>query len=236
MNNLEYVGNELELFSEANNWKSYWAKHIEPFVKGRVLDVGAGLGSNLQFLLKDDMDWTCLEPDADLLKKVPEQGVLQGRRDPVKTVHGILDDIPDGETFDTIIYIDVLEHIEDDQGEIAKAQAYLNAGGHIIVLSPAYQWLYSPFDAAVGHFRRYTRPTLKRVKAPTLDLVRMTYLDSVGLLASLANKMMLRQSEPKKSQIAVWDKYMVSTSRVLDKLIFHSAGRSIIGVWRKSDG
>ena len=60
-----YVGNELRLFSRASTWKGYWARQILPFVSGRVLEVGAGLGANtaaLQPMLPPGA-WTCLEPD-----------------------------------------------------------------------------------------------------------------------------------------------------------------------------
>ena len=57
---------------------------------------------------------------------------------------------------DTILYIDVMEHIAGDRQEMADAAARLRPGGHLIVLSPAHQWLFSPFDEAIGHYRRYT--------------------------------------------------------------------------------
>ena len=56
--------------------------------------------------------------------------------------------------YDTILYIDVLEHIEDDYAEIKHAMGLLTSGGRIIIVSPAHNWLYNPCDKAVGHFRR----------------------------------------------------------------------------------
>jgi SAM-dependent methyltransferase len=139
-----------------------------------------------------------------------------------------------GQQFDTIVYIDVLEHIEKDSEELSEAARHLRPGGHIIVLSPAHQRLYSPFDAAIGHFRRYNRSSLRAVSPVDLTLIRMRYLDSVGLLASLANSLFLRQSMPHKGQLQFWDNWIVPVSRVLDPLLFYSAGKTIIGIWRKS--
>jgi 2-polyprenyl-3-methyl-5-hydroxy-6-metoxy-1,4-benzoquinol methylase len=59
------------------------------------------------------------------------------------------------ERFDTALYIDVLEHIRDDQTEVARVGRHLTPGGHLVVLAPAHQALYTLFDAAIGHFRRY---------------------------------------------------------------------------------
>lgn len=59
----------------------------------------------------------------------------------------------------------MLEHIEADAAEMNKAAALLNPGGHIIVLSPAFQFLYNPFDKAIGHYRRYNKRMLKKLQA-----------------------------------------------------------------------
>jgi 2-polyprenyl-3-methyl-5-hydroxy-6-metoxy-1,4-benzoquinol methylase len=68
--------------------------------------------------------------------------------------------------FDTIIYLDVLEHIADDRAELACAARLLSPQGCVIVLSPAHQFLFSPFDQAVGHYRRYSRATLRDLTPP----------------------------------------------------------------------
>jgi 2-polyprenyl-3-methyl-5-hydroxy-6-metoxy-1,4-benzoquinol methylase len=138
-----------------------------------------------------------------------------------------------GQQFDTIIYIDVLEHIEHDGDELTAAAAQLRPGGHLIVLSPAHQSLFTPFDAAIGHFRRYNRSGLRGISPAGLRLARMRYLDSVGLTASTANRMFLKQSMPTKAQLHVWDTWMVPVSRVLDKLLLYSVGKSILAVWQK---
>jgi len=135
-----------------------------------------------------------------------------------------------------LLYIDVLEHIEDDAGELARAGEFLRPGGHVVVLSPAHPWLYSPFDRAIGHHRRYTRTTLRALTPTGLDLVRLSYLDAVGLIASAGNRLLLRSAMPSPAQVAVWDRYMVRLSRVVDPLIGFSAGKSVLGVWRKQPG
>jgi hypothetical protein len=135
--------------------------------------------------------------------------------------------------FDTLLYMDVLEHIEDDRGELARAAGMLSPGGHVIALSPAHNGLFTPFDKVIGHYRRYTRATLRALTPPTLKPVRIEYLDSVGLLASLANRLVLRQSMPTASQIAVWDKGMVRVSKLLDPLLGYNLGKSVLGVWKR---
>lgn len=147
---------------------------------------------------------------------------------------GVVADLPEAELFDTIIYADVLEHIEDDRGELERAARHLAPGGHIIVLSPAHQWLFTPFDTAIGHFRRYDRRSLGAVRPPGTEQVRLFYLDSVGVLASAANRFLLGSAHPTRAQIQTWDRLMVPASRLIDPLFGRNLGKSIIGVWRRA--
>jgi hypothetical protein len=146
---------------------------------------------------------------------------------------GTLAGISTPELFDTIVYLDVLEHIEDDRAELALAAAHLRPGGRVLVLAPAHQSLFSPFDRAVGHFRRYARKSLSAIGPAALTLERLEYLDSVGLLASFANRALLKQQVPTLAQIRTWDRLMVPLSLLLDPLLARRVGKSILAVWRR---
>ncbi|NDH68840.1 MAG: methyltransferase type 12, partial [Gammaproteobacteria bacterium] len=137
-------------------------------------------------------------------------------------------------SFDCIIYIDVLEHIKNDYEEMRLACERLRIGGKLIVLSPAHQWLFTEFDLAIGHFRRYTTSSLDdvAVRLP-LNKVALFYLDSAGLLLSLANKLLLKQRMPSLSQIRIWDKAIVPISRILDRCLAFRMGKTVIGIWEK---
>jgi SAM-dependent methyltransferase len=222
----KYVGTELDIFAEAVNWKRYWAAAIAPYIRGDVLECGAGVGSNTPLLrhLAPHRSWTCTEPDADLCRRLRDRAGC-------RVIQGVLADLPGAERFDAILYIDVLEHIEDDRGEISSAVRRLNPGGVIVVLAPAHGFLFTPFDRAVGHFRRYNRAAIAACAAPDLELVLCRYLDSAGLLASLGNRLLLRQSAPALAQILFWDRRLVPISRRLDPLLRHRLGKSILAVW-----
>jgi SAM-dependent methyltransferase len=229
-----YGGSELELFSQARNWKSYWSSLIHPFIGGRVLDVGAGIGATSQVLGDpSQQSWVALEPDSKLAEEI-------GRRQRCNVVPsqceirvGTLADLADTEVFDSILYIDVLEHIADDRAEFQRAVRHLGKSGYLIVLAPAHQFLFSPFDSSVGHHRRYNKRTLGSLAASNVECVKLLYLDSVGLIASSANRFLLRSGIPTPTQIAVWDRVMVPPSRWVDPLLAYSVGKSILGVWRK---
>jgi len=230
-----YIGDELDLFSRANNWKSYWCRQIFPFLRGEVLEVGAGLGANTQLLFNDNCTgWVCLEPDSRLVNELKDNLRLKLNSAKIEIVNGTVSDLPDSASFDSIIYIDVLEHIEKDSQEMLQAMARLREGGHLIVLSPAHQMLFSAFDARIGHFRRYSKATLKSVVPDSLKLRRLRYLDSCGMLASLANRLMLHQGLPNLKQIAFWDRTLVPLSILTDKCLGYSLGKTVLGVWQKS--
>jgi 2-polyprenyl-3-methyl-5-hydroxy-6-metoxy-1,4-benzoquinol methylase len=235
MTDFKYVGSELELFAVARNWKAYWSAQIRPFIAGDVLEVGAGIGSNTALLDPKGGSgrWVCLEPDAELVEELKTSlGSVNTPRH-YEIVCGTLESLG-SQMFDTIIYIDVLEHIEKDLDELNHAATHLRPGGHLIVLSPAHQRLFSPFDAAIGHFRRYNRPMLRSISPAGLRLERLRYLDCAGLTLSAANMLLLRQSMPTKAQLRVWDRCVVPFSRILDPLFLYSVGKTIIGVWTKA--
>lgn len=229
-----YEGTELELFEAAVNWKAYWANKVAPFVHGSVLEVGAGLGANVaNFRNLGGVRWTLLEPDramAEAMRRRNDAGDLPAG---TEIVCGMLGDLPAGRTFDTILYIDVLEHIEDDRGELEKAAARLAAGGHLIVLSPAFQAVFSPFDAAIGHFRRYDRKGLLALTPPSLKPATSFYLDSLGLMLSVVNRFVARRSNPTPADIKLWDSAIVPLSRFADPLVGRGFGRSIVAVWTR---
>jgi len=235
MNTHTYVGGELELFAHAHHWKRYWASRLRPCIGGDVLEVGAGLGTNT-LLLRDGTEsrWVCLEPDGSLVAQLKKNIARSRNCTSCEVVTGTIESLPAQDRFDTVLYIDVLEHIAQDSEEVQRAAQRLKPGGRLIVLSPAHGWLFSPFDQAIGHCRRYTTAKLKNLTSDDLRVACAFYLDSVGLLASAANRLLLKQSMPKPSQLRFWDSYMVPCSRLLDALTAYRVGKSVVCVWERN--
>jgi SAM-dependent methyltransferase len=230
-----YESSDLEVFAKATNWKTYWSDKLRPYVRGQVIEVGAGLGVSTKYLcIQESPKWLCLDPDPShvaQLARMIAAGELPGC---CEARGGVLADLSPDVLADTIMYIDVLEHIEADEKEISLAASHLRVGGHIVVLSPAFGFLYSPFDKAVGHYRRYEKSDVGRLTANTLVLVDAYFLDSIGFLASLTNRMLLKSSMPTSSQIALWDRVMIPLSKYADILFKSLFGRSIVMIWRKT--
>ncbi len=234
MSDFCYVGSELTLFDRAERWKQYWASHIRHYLIGDVLEVGAGIGANTRRLLGQPVRrWVCLEPDPRLAERLEETVRRNGLAGQCEVLVGQLKDLTAAAMFDAILYIDVLEHIAKDADELAGAAARLRPGGRLVVLAPAHPFLFTPFDAAVGHYRRYSKGSLAACGPSALALERVVYLDSCGLLASLGNRLLLRQRMPTPRQVAAWDRLLVPASRWLDPITGYRLGKSVLAVWRQ---
>jgi hypothetical protein len=101
-----------------------------------------------------------------------------------------------------------------------------------VILGPAHQWFFSPFDQAIGHYRRYDQSMFQALQPQGLTLTKIQYLDSVGLLASFGSRV-LGQKLPTPAQIKLWDRWMVPISRRLDPLLGYRLGKSVLGVWQR---
>lgn len=219
-----YVGSELDLFRNAHHWRRYWIHQVAHLITGDVLEVGAGIGSATTILGPFARSWTALEPDPRLLARVPER---------YTRICGTLNTLPTVSRYDAILYVDVLEHINNDKRETENAYQLLKPGGILIILSPAHQWLYSNFDHAIGHFRRYSRQTLNAIRPKGSVTLTMRYLDSAGLVVSAANRVLLQAKMPTAAQIRFWDCWLIPCSRLLDPMLNYRLGKSILVIWQK---
>lgn len=235
MSEFAYVGQELDLFARAHNWKRYLSAEIGPYLNGDVLEVSAGIGAVTKVLATaKHRSWLCLEPDRKLAEVLQREVAALSSGVHPQVIAGDLRDAPAGATFDSVLYVDVLEHIEQDAAELTCAAGKLKPGGHLVVLAPAHNALMSEFDRAVGHHRRYDASMLSKLTPQGFELVRLRYLDSCGALASVANRLLLRQSLPTHAQIAFWDQRLVPLSRRVDPWLAHRVGKSILAVWRRA--
>ncbi len=231
-----YVGQELAIFAHATNWKRYYTSIIRPYFGKRVMEVGAGVGATTAVMCDGNQDeWVCLEPDPSLRSQIDL--LISDKKLPACCVtrSGFVSDLAAGDLFDTFVYIDVLEHIEEDRAELESASARLTPGGRLIVLSPAFKFLYSPFDKSIGHYRRYDKKMYQVLTPPGCMVEKMIYLDALGSAISLINRLVLTQSMPTVDQILFWDRRLVPVTKWLDRLMRYSFGRSLLGIWKKDE-
>ncbi len=228
-----YAGIHLvPLFAEATHWKRYFARFLAPYVAGDVLEVGSADGATTEYVrTARARSWLCLDPDP-VLARAAQERFRNGSHPGVEIRTGTVFDLPADQRFDTVLYLDVLEHIADDRAEALHAISRLRPEGHLIVLAPAHQFLFTRFDSAVGHQRRYSLTSLLAVLDGAAVVVDARYLDAAGLLASLGNRLFLSSGTPTRSQLRFWDRMLIPISRFLDPLLRHRVGKSVLVVWR----
>jgi SAM-dependent methyltransferase len=125
--------------------------------RAQILEAGCGPGGNLAMLQRFG-EVVAIEPDA-------ESRAYAAERNGIDIREGLLpQSAPDfGRAFDLVAAFDVIEHVPDDAGAVAKLGEYLKPGGFMITTVPAYGWMWSEHDAAHHHQRRYNLKAFRRL-------------------------------------------------------------------------
>ena len=232
MNLKKYPGEELEYFKYAKNWKKYWSVHLRKEINGVGAEIGSGLSTNLEYIFSDKFKkFYCIEPDKKNHSLAKKRDISEFKNK-IEFINSDIEWITTN-SMDIIFYIDVLEHIENDRLEVELINSKLKVGGYLCILVPAHQFLYSNFDKAIGHYRRYNKRTLATLRPHNFIEERMYYLDSIGLFAAILNKYFFKQDLPSQRTILLWDNYFIPISKFLDKLLNYSLGKSLICIWKK---
>ncbi|MGZ5684602.1 MAG: class I SAM-dependent methyltransferase [Usitatibacter sp.] len=231
MNAAHYPGKELEAMSFASNYHRWIVDEFAPYLGERVAEVGAGIGSVSELLLRKPIGHlSAFEPSANMYPQLAQR--LRGEPR-AAAINGFFGAGQAGEGFDSVAYINVLEHIEDDRAELAHARASLRPGGHLLVFVPALAWLYSDFDRRVGHFRRYAKPQLEQIATLAgFDLVRARYFDLAGILPWYVNFVLLRRAMAAGS-VSLYDRLVVPPMRLIASIAAPPIGKNILLIARK---
>ena len=224
---IQYDGFELDHFDSAINFRKYQISLIKEFINGKFLEVGAGKGGLIPFYNNILKDITIIEPEKKLfkiLKKKYSKNKIKVKNQTIKDVK---------KKYDTIIYYDVLEHIENDLSETKEAIKRLTKNGYLIFSVPAYQSFYSDFDKSVGHFKRYNKQDFVKLEKKTgLKIKKLAYYDSVGFLFLVMNKLFCLKQTNLKNKIYLWN-LLMPVSKLIDFLTFNKFGKSLLCVFRK---
>ena len=222
----------LESLSGARRFNQWMSDAISPYLGERILEIGSGIG-NLSRMLPKKQRLTVTDIDPvylDLLETAYRDNDL------VDTAQVDLDSDEDfaalGEgAYDTIVCLNVLEHIEDDLAAIKRAKRTLAPGGKLVLLVPQFQSLYGSYDKQVGHYRRYSRKSLRSVIARAgLEPIKVRNFNALGIPGWWFNARILQRERLGKVQLKMFD-LLVPFTRVAEAII-PAPGLSLIGVGR----
>lgn len=227
---LKYDGWELSFFDDANVFRDYQFNFIKKYIYGKVCEVGPGNGVICDKYINQCREISLFEKSKKIYPYL-KQKYKNNKK--VKVFNKYFK--PSKKKFDSILYLDVIEHIKYPKIEINNAINSLNKSGKLIITVPAYQHLFSQFDKDVGHYRRYTIKSfskeLKNIKYTSMNYL---YIDTCGYFASLASKLFSKEDYKSnfKTKMMIWN-FLVYFSKILDFFTIYKFGKSLIVIIQK---
>jgi SAM-dependent methyltransferase len=192
----------------AGSYNRWLFKRCEPFLKGRVLEVGAGVGNITKFLLqREAVIATDVSPGyvSELRNKfghLPNVSVAELDLSDASSVQRLVEN----QRADTVLSMNMLEHIENDALAVRHIFRLLNPGGRLVLLVPAHQALFSDMDRSLGHFRRYDKEGLSALlESAGFRLREVRYLNWLGAIGWLVNGRILRRKLIPSRQLRLFD-------------------------------
>jgi SAM-dependent methyltransferase len=172
---------EFAALNEAKNYQQALLGEFSGHLRGRVLEVGAGIGQ-ITRRLRDNPAVT------RLVSIEPDPGFCAQWRAAFPTLHlieGTIENLPGAEPWNAILSVNVLEHIQADERELAIYREKLaRENGTLCLFVPARPEIYAPIDQDFGHFRRYTRPELRgKLERAGFEILRLRYYNFAGYFA-----------------------------------------------------
>lgn len=190
-----------------------------------LVDFGAGIGTFAKRLRHAGFSVVCVEPDLSQRQKLIQIGF--------ETFESLAS-LP-GCSTSFVFSLNVLEHIKDDAAAVREVYRKLRPQGKFLVYVPAFECLWSDLDDKVGHYRRYTKATLRRlVEEEGFAVEKTRYSDCVGFFAALVFSIFKRSAETlTATSIGYYDRWFFPPSRVLDRLFDRWFGKNVYIVCRK---
>ena len=235
---IHYASDELDAMAGARNYYRWILEGWRPHLGRVVVEIGAGIGTFSAHLLNEAVDRLFLvEPAPTLSARLAERF---SRHDRVRVVPGILEDVRETlrETgVDSIVAVNVLEHIDDDAATIRAAHDILVPGGRALIFVPAFPLLYGSMDRTFGHVRRYTRPGLTAaLETAGFEIVVSRYVNMLGIVSWLLAGRVLRQRTLTPGAVALADRTLIPFSAGLERWLRPPVGQNLMIVARKPAG
>ena len=227
---LQEVRERRLLIDRCDSWLS---DEIASYVGVRVLEVGCGLG-NLTCHLLDRELVVAVDLAADSVRHVSERFAKYAN------VQAYAYDVTDPSVlrlerfgFDTVISLNVLEHIEDDGLALRHMWQLLRPGGRLVLIVPSHSWLYGAMDSSIGHYRRYSKQDMERkLRAAGFCVESHRYMNGLGALGWFVNGRLLRQEVPPKDQLKLFN-LLVPVVQLIESMVPPPFGISLLSIARR---
>lgn len=191
----------LESMSQAIWYNQWTVGKFASFLRGDILEVGCGIGNFTNFLKKHGNVWAIDISDSYIKQTSQIAGVSVGFGDIEKGKYFF-----SKQKFDTIVCLNVLEHIRDDKRALKNMYELLRSGGHLILLVPAYDFLFGKIDKEIGHFRRYNNKLLKSLlEEAGFKIFKSRVINFLGAVGWWISSKLLLESRVAEGKIKVFN-------------------------------
>ncbi len=218
----------LEVIDELYNYNHWIFRQVRPFIRGSVCEVGCGTGVITQFLVNQSRVMG-IEPYPPSLRKIRER--FAQHKNLSFTSHS-LQECPNNDveraSFDTVICLNVLEHIKDDVGALRRMRDLCKTGGRVVILVPAHMSAYGHMDRSFGHFRRYNRRGLRRAFGEAgLKMTDGFYMNAIGYFGWILQGRLMKRKRISVSTARNFNR-MVVLLEALEHIIHPPFGQSLV--------
>jgi SAM-dependent methyltransferase len=236
-----YPGTELEAMDGAANYHSWILEIFKPYLGAHLVEVGAGVGSFTELILTQHVCKTLalVEPSDSMYQQLRIH--LRQRLDSgvnLDMYHATFveaaDLIKSEQPPDSIIYVNVLEHIADDEGELEAVRRTLSDSGRVFIFVPALKWLFSNFDERVGHVRRYSKLELEqKLSRAGFKILSSAYFDFPGIFPWWINYRLLKSLTMNPGPVRFYDQFIIPAVRRIESRINMPIGKNVIAIAEK---
>jgi 2-polyprenyl-3-methyl-5-hydroxy-6-metoxy-1,4-benzoquinol methylase len=230
---MQYQGlSTLEVLTEAKNYNRWIAENFYSYINAPLLEFGAGIG-NISELLSSYTPLCLTDTDARMLAH------LKNKFSHINDVSVNFFDItqPPPEhlvgSFQTVIGINVLEHVEDDERTLFHLGNVLKPSGRLLLLVPAKKWAYTDLDRQLGHFRRYEKKELgEKLAKASFQIEKLYFFNIIGLMSWIIRDKLQRSGGLRPYQISLFDTIVPILKRIESKISM-PLGISLIAIAQK---
>ena len=201
------VAATLDIFLKTPRLNGWIFDRLKPWLGQRVVEVGSGLGTITELML-DREHVLATELEDEFLGRLRDRFAAY----PNVAVDKLdLEDVPverlREHRLDTIVCVNVLEHVKDDQGALDRLRQSVVPGGRLLLYVPALSWLYGSLDRGLQHHRRYSRDALEAVLAASGWRIRhLSWMNVMGIPGWFLNSRVLRRKLLPVKQVSLYDR------------------------------
>ncbi len=222
----------------AVNYHRWILEIMKPHLGEHLVEVGAGTGAFSELLLEMKPKTLSLVEPSTMVEELRNNMSAKKTPTEIQIFHNIFAEVASSikteQSPDSIIYINVLEHIEDDRAELEKVWQTLREKGRVFIFVPALPVLFSEFDRHIGHFRRYRRTEIEeKCRAAKLQIVVSRYFDVPGIIPWFVKYRLMKSITMESGAVQLYDKFVVPITKSLERLLAPPIGKNLLVIAEK---